>query len=60
MHPYITESHDVKYERTDYFSLQFPHISSFLTIITNHFIGEEVCLGQASIDGYKAIGFDVM
>jgi hypothetical protein len=34
-------------------------VSSFSTVITNHFIGEEFCLGQTSIDGYKAMGFDV-
>jgi hypothetical protein len=35
------------------------HALSFSTIITNHFIGEEFCLGQTSIDGYKAMGFYV-
>jgi hypothetical protein len=39
--------------------LQYCHVSSFSTVITNHFIGEEFCLGQTSIDGYKAMGFDV-
>jgi hypothetical protein len=34
-------------------------VSSFSTIITNEFIGEEFCLGQTSIDGYEAMGFDV-
>jgi hypothetical protein len=38
---------------------QYCHVSSFSTIITNHFIGEEFCPGQTSIDGYKAMGFDV-
>ncbi len=39
--------------------IQYHHVSLFSTIITNHFNGEEFCLGQTSIDGYKAIGFDV-
>jgi hypothetical protein len=34
-------------------------VSSFSTIITNHFIGEDFCLENLSIDGYKAMGFDV-
>ncbi len=34
-------------------------MSLFFTIITNHFIGEEFSLGQTSIDGYEAMGFDV-
>jgi hypothetical protein len=39
--------------------IQNCHVSSFSTVITNHFIGEEFFLGQTSIDGYKAMGFDV-
>jgi hypothetical protein len=39
--------------------IQYCHASSFYTAITNHFIGEEFCLGQTSINGYEAIGFDV-
>jgi hypothetical protein len=39
--------------------IQYRHASSFSTVITNHIIGEEFCLGQTSIDGYKAMGFDV-
>ncbi len=39
--------------------VQYCHASSFSTVITNEFIGEEFCLGQTSIDGYKAMGFDV-
>ncbi len=39
--------------------IQYCHVSLFSTVITNHFIGEEFCLGQTSIDGYKAMGFDV-
>jgi hypothetical protein len=38
--------------------IQYHHVSLFSTVITNHFIGEEFCLGQTSIDGYKAMGFD--
>ncbi len=34
-------------------------MSLFSTIITNEFIGEEFCLGQTSINGYEAMGFDV-
>jgi hypothetical protein len=41
-------------------SIQYRHVSSFATIITTHFIGENFCLGQTSIDCYKAMGFDVM
>jgi hypothetical protein len=41
--------------------IQYHHVSSFSTviIITNHFIGEDFCLENPSIDGYKAMGFDV-
>jgi hypothetical protein len=39
--------------------IQYRHVSLFSTIITDEFIGEEFCLGQTSIDGYKAMGFDV-
>ncbi len=39
--------------------IQYCHASSFSTVITNEFIGEEFCLSQTSIDGYKAMGFDV-
>jgi hypothetical protein len=39
--------------------IQYCHVSLFSTIITNHIIGEDFCLGQTSIDGYKAMGFDV-
>jgi hypothetical protein len=39
--------------------IQYCHASSFSAIITNHIIGEELCLGQTSIDGYKAMRFDV-
>jgi hypothetical protein len=39
--------------------IQYRHASSISTVITNHFIGEEFCLGKTSIDGYKAMGFDV-
>jgi hypothetical protein len=40
-------------------SIQYCHVSSFSTVITNHFIGEDFCLENPSIDGYKAMGFDV-
>jgi hypothetical protein len=39
--------------------MQYCHASSFSTVITNEFTGVEFCLGQTSIDGYKAMGFDV-
>ncbi len=39
--------------------IQYRHVSSFSTIITNHFIGEEFCIGQTSINGYETMGFDV-
>jgi hypothetical protein len=34
-------------------------VSSFSTVITNHFIGEDFYLSQHSLDGYEAMGFDV-
>jgi hypothetical protein len=39
--------------------IQYCHASSFSTVITNEFIGEEFRLGQTSINGYEAMGFDV-
>jgi hypothetical protein len=39
--------------------IQYPHMSSFSTVITNHFIGEEFYLSRHSMDGYEAMGFDV-
>jgi hypothetical protein len=39
--------------------IQYCHALLFFTVITNHFIGEEFCLGQTFIDGYEAMGFDV-
>jgi hypothetical protein len=39
--------------------IQYGHVSSFSTVITNHFIGEEFCICQISINGYEAMGFDV-
>ena len=39
--------------------IQYHHVSSFFTIITNKFIGEEFFSGQTSINGYEAMGFDV-
>jgi hypothetical protein len=62
MHPYITESHYVKYTGsiTSAYAIDtICHASLFSTIITNHFIGEEFCLGQTSINGYKAMGYNV-
>jgi hypothetical protein len=59
------ESHFVKYAGsiTSAYELmqliQYCHVSSFSTVITNELIGEESCLGQSSINGYEAMGFDV-
>jgi hypothetical protein len=39
--------------------IQYPHVSLFSTVITNHFIGEAFHLSQHSMDGYEAMGFDV-
>ena len=39
--------------------IQYRHMSSFSTVITNEFIGETFCIGQTSINGYEAMGFDV-
>ncbi len=56
------ESHDVKYAGSITSAYAIDTMSSwslFSTMITNHFIGEVFCLGQTSINGYKAMGFDV-
>ena len=37
--------------------IQYRYASSFSTVITNEFIGEEFRLGQTFIDGYEAMGF---
>ncbi len=34
-------------------------MSSFSTVITNEFIGEDFYLSQHTMDGYEAMGFDV-
>ncbi len=39
--------------------IQYPHVSSFSTIITNEFVGEGFYLSQYSMDGYEAMGVDV-
>jgi hypothetical protein len=39
--------------------IQYPHVSSFSTVITNEFIGEDFYLSQHSMDGYEAMGFNV-
>ncbi len=39
--------------------IQYPHVSSFSTVITYEFIGEGFYLSQHSMDGYEAMGFDV-
>jgi hypothetical protein len=40
-------------------SIQYPHVSSFSTVITSEFIREEFYLSQHSMDSYEAMGFDV-
>jgi hypothetical protein len=62
MHPYSTESHfsniqDCLLQLMQL--IQFWHVSSFSTTITNHFIGEDVTLSQNCLDGYKAMGIAV-
>ncbi len=39
--------------------IQYPHVSSFSTVITNDFIGEDFYLSQHSMNGYEAMGSDV-
>jgi hypothetical protein len=39
--------------------IQYPHMSSFSTVITNHYIGEDFYLSQHSMDGYDAMRYDV-
>jgi hypothetical protein len=39
--------------------IQYPHVSLFSSVITNHFIGEDSYLSQHSMDGYEAMGLDV-
>ncbi len=39
--------------------IQYHHVPLFSTAITNKLIGEEFRLGQTSINGYEAMGFDV-
>ena len=39
--------------------IQYPDVSSFSTVITNEFFGEDFFLSQHSMDGYEAMGFDV-
>jgi hypothetical protein len=39
--------------------IQYPHVSSFSSVIIDEFIGGDFYLSQHSMDGYKAMGFDV-
>jgi hypothetical protein len=39
--------------------IQYHHVSSLSTIITNHFIGEEFNLSSNSLNSHEAMGFDV-
>ncbi len=62
MHPHRAKSHFVNMQ--DWLlqimqSIQYPHVSSFSTVITNECIGDEFYLSQHSMGGYEAMGFDV-
>jgi hypothetical protein len=61
MHPYITESHDVKYAGSITSAYAIDTISSCVIVFHHHhhFIGEDYFLENPSIDGYKVMGFDV-
>jgi hypothetical protein len=39
--------------------IQYPHVSSFFTVITSYFLGEIFNLSHHSMDSYEAMGFDV-
>jgi hypothetical protein len=39
--------------------IQYRYVSSFSTVITNEFIGEEFYPSQNSVNAYEAMGFDV-
>ncbi len=39
--------------------IQYPHVSSFSTVITDHFIGEDFHLSRHSMDGYEAMRFAI-
>jgi hypothetical protein len=39
--------------------IQYPHVSLFSTVITNHCIGEDFYLSQHSMDGYEAMGYTI-
>jgi hypothetical protein len=61
MHPYITESHNVKYAGlfTSTYAIDTILPCVLATVITNAFIGEEFYPSPNSLDGYEAMGFDV-
>jgi hypothetical protein len=62
MHPYITESHDVKYAGlfTSTYAIDTILSCSLISIvITNEFIGEVFYPSPNSVNGYEAVGFDV-
>jgi hypothetical protein len=62
MHPYITESHYVKYVGLFTSTYAIDTISSCVlisTVITNEFIGEEFYPSPNSLDGYEAMGFNI-
>jgi hypothetical protein len=63
MHPHRAKLHFVTYMQDRLLQImqliQYPHVSSFSTVITNEFIGEVFYLSQHSMGGYEAMGFDV-
>jgi hypothetical protein len=62
MHPYITESHDVKYAGLITSGYAIDTILSCVLVFHRHhksLYWREICLGQTSINGYAAMGFSV-
>jgi hypothetical protein len=55
MHPYITESHYVKYAGL----FTSTYAIDTISIIPNEFIGDEFYPSPNSVNGYEAMGFDV-
>jgi hypothetical protein len=62
MHPYITESHYVKYAGLTTSAYAIDTISSCVIVFHRHhqsLYWRRFCLENPSINGYKAMGFDV-
>jgi hypothetical protein len=62
MHPYITESHYVKYAVlfTSTYAIDTLLLCVLISIvITNEFIGEEFYPSTNSVNSYETMGFDV-